>query len=70
MKFLITGGAGMIGFHTAIKLKEMGHDVRCIDNFNDIIYDSKIKYDRVKILKLSIKTSQIYLSIRMILLYI
>jgi UDP-glucuronate 4-epimerase len=51
MKFLITGGAGMIGFHTAIKLKEMGHDVRCVDNFNDIIYDSKIKYDRAKILK-------------------
>ena len=40
MRVYITGAAGMIGFHTAIKLKESGHDVVGIDNlFKKLCYD-------------------------------
>ena len=42
MRVYITGAAGMIGFHTAIKLKESGHDVVGIDNYNDY-YDPNLK---------------------------
>lgn len=40
----------MIGFHTAIKLKESGHDVVGIDNYNDY-YDPNLKWARTDILK-------------------
>lgn len=43
---LITGGAGFIGFHTAIRFHSMGHKVKCIDNFNDVIYDQELKQAR------------------------
>lgn len=33
MRFLLTGGAGYIGSHTAVALVERGHDVVIIDNF-------------------------------------
>ena len=33
-KYLITGGAGFIGSHTAERLVEMGHKVRIIDNYS------------------------------------
>jgi len=33
MKLLITGGAGYIGSHTALKLIEAGHNVVVVDNF-------------------------------------
>ena len=43
---LITGGAGFIGFHTALRLaKEKGTDVVVIDNFNSY-YDVQLKKDR------------------------
>ncbi|MBN1155429.1 GDP-mannose 4,6-dehydratase [candidate division KSB1 bacterium] len=42
MKFLITGGAGFIGSHLIERLLADGHDIVCIDNFNDY-YDPKIK---------------------------
>ena len=45
MKVLITGMAGFIGFHTAIKFKEAGHEVVGFDNFNDY-YDPQLKYKR------------------------
>ena len=45
MRVLITGMAGFIGFHTAIKFKEEGYDVVGFDNFNNY-YDSKLKKDR------------------------
>ncbi|MBP7276206.1 MAG: GDP-mannose 4,6-dehydratase [Kiritimatiellae bacterium] len=35
MKILVTGTAGFIGNHVAIRLLEMGHDVVGVDNFND-----------------------------------
>lgn len=50
MKVLITGIAGFIGYHTAIKFKQLGHDVIGFDNFNNIVYDSSIKKDRRKLL--------------------
>jgi UDP-glucuronate 4-epimerase len=52
MKYLITGAAGFIGFHTARQLLEAGHEVIGIDIVNDY-YDPKIKYDRLAILEKS-----------------
>lgn len=34
MKFLVTGAAGFIGFHTAHRLINEGHDVLGVDNLN------------------------------------
>lgn len=50
MKVLITGIAGFIGFHTALRLHELGHEVSGFDNTNGY-YDPTLKYDRVEILK-------------------
>lgn len=46
----ITGILGFIGFHTAIKLYEMGHTVLGIDNLNDY-YDPRWKILRLEELK-------------------
>ena len=46
MKILVTGVAGFIGFHTAKRLAEGGHDVYGIDNINDY-YDPKLKFNRL-----------------------
>ncbi|MDB4060217.1 NAD-dependent epimerase/dehydratase family protein [Flavobacteriaceae bacterium] len=46
MKILVTGAAGFIGFHTCLKLVNLGHEVYGIDNINDY-YDSKLKFDRL-----------------------
>ncbi|MDD5482632.1 MAG: GDP-mannose 4,6-dehydratase [Kiritimatiellae bacterium] len=35
MKILVTGSAGFIGFHTASRLLDEGHEVVGLDNFND-----------------------------------
>jgi len=50
MKILITGAAGMIGFHSAMQFKKSGHHVFGVDNFNDY-YEVELKEDRAKILK-------------------
>ena len=47
---LITGIAGFIGFSLARKLLKLNFNVIGIDSFNDY-YDTKIKYDRINILK-------------------
>jgi UDP-glucuronate 4-epimerase len=47
MKILVTGCAGFIGMHVALKLLQMGHDVVGIDNINDY-YSPKLKLDRLK----------------------
>ena len=47
MKILVTGVAGFIGFHTALKLVNMGHHVIGIDNINDY-YPKTLKFDRLK----------------------
>lgn len=50
MEYLITGAAGFIGFHTALKLLDAEIEVVGIDNLNDY-YDPDLKKDRLKILK-------------------
>ncbi len=46
MKFLVTGAAGFIGMHVALRLLERGEEVFGIDNLNDY-YDVKLKRDRL-----------------------
>ena len=45
-KILVTGAAGFIGYHVALKLLEQGEDVVGIDNMN-AYYDVKLKKARV-----------------------
>ena len=49
MKILITGAAGFIGMHLALRLLEQGHEVIGIDNLNDY-YAVSLKRDRLKLL--------------------
>ena len=44
---LLTGIAGFIGYHTALKLLKEGYNVIGIDNINDY-YNPKLKIDRLK----------------------
>jgi UDP-glucuronate 4-epimerase len=46
MKILITGTAGFIGFHTALKMIRAGHEVVGLDSINDY-YDVRLKYGRL-----------------------
>ena len=46
MRILVTGGAGFIGSALARRLKDEGHDIVVVDNFNDY-YDVRLKHDRV-----------------------
>lgn len=48
--YLVTGGAGFIGFHLSRSLLEKGAAVIGFDNMNDY-YDVKLKEDRLAILK-------------------
>jgi len=47
MKILVTGTAGFIGSHLAIKLLERGDEVVGLDNINDY-YDQNVKYGRLR----------------------
>lgn len=44
MRVLVTGGAGYIGSHTLVMLRELGHDVCVVDNFAN---SSPVVLDRV-----------------------
>ena len=46
MKILVTGVAGFIGMHVAIRLLERGDEVVGVDNINDY-YDINLKHDRL-----------------------
>ena len=50
MKVLLTGSAGFIGFHTALRLLERGDEVIGFDNFNPY-YDATLKERRNEILE-------------------
>lgn len=47
MKILVTGGSGFIGSHTCRRLLELGHQVICVDNFNNY-YSPKVKRANIK----------------------
>ncbi|HBW2224740.1 TPA: NAD-dependent epimerase [Klebsiella quasipneumoniae subsp. quasipneumoniae] len=53
MKFLVTGAAGFIGFHTSQRLLKAGHEVVGIDNMNDY-YDVNLKRSRLDLLQSSL----------------
>lgn len=50
MKVFLTGAAGFIGFHTALRLLERGDEVMGFDNLN-AYYDPALKEARLKILQ-------------------
>jgi UDP-glucuronate 4-epimerase len=47
MKILITGVAGFIGMHTALRLIKEGHEIIGLDNINSY-YDTNLKYRRLQ----------------------
>ncbi|MBT4139447.1 MAG: NAD-dependent epimerase [Candidatus Latescibacteria bacterium] len=47
MPLLVTGSAGFIGYHTCVRLLNMGHTVVGIDHLN-AYYDVNLKRDRLK----------------------
>jgi len=56
MKVVITGLAGFIGYHTALKFTEMGHEVYGFDNYNPY-YNPDLKHDRAaELRKVGIQT--------------
>ena len=50
MTILVTGSAGFIGFHVALKLLKLNFTVIGIDSLNSY-YDKSLKIQRLKILK-------------------
>jgi UDP-glucuronate 4-epimerase len=46
MKILVTGAAGFIGFHTAKRFLEEGHEILGIDSINNY-YDPELKFARL-----------------------
>jgi UDP-glucuronate 4-epimerase len=59
MKILVTGAAGFIGFHTCLKLVNLGHEVYGIDNINNY-YDPKLKFDRLNELGFDVASSVLF----------
>ena len=46
MQILVTGTAGFIGMHLAMRLAANGHEVTGLDNINSY-YDANLKYARL-----------------------
>lgn len=59
MKVLITGAAGFIGAHTALRLLKDGFQVTGIDNFNDH-YSPRLKRDRLAWVKQQVGSFPLY----------
>lgn len=57
-KFLITGTAGFIGYHTARRLLSAGHQVLGIDSMSSY-YDPRLKRDRVELLETHAEFTQL-----------
>ncbi|MCF7809812.1 GDP-mannose 4,6-dehydratase [bacterium] len=49
-RYLITGGAGFIGFHLSYKFLKEGNQIVSLDNLNDY-YDVNLKNDRLDLLR-------------------
>jgi UDP-glucuronate 4-epimerase len=58
MRILVTGGAGFIGSHLCERLTDLGHDVICVDNFNDY-YDPQLKKENIKGMRMKVHRSDI-----------
>jgi UDP-glucuronate 4-epimerase len=50
VRILLTGAAGFIGYHTALRLLARGHDVVGLDNLNEY-YDVRLKHARLAMLQ-------------------
>jgi dTDP-L-rhamnose 4-epimerase len=48
MKILITGGAGFIGRHLALRLSNDGHQIKIFDNFNPQIHEQEVVPAEIK----------------------
>jgi UDP-glucuronate 4-epimerase len=57
MKILVTGTAGFVGSHLAIKLLEQGHEVTGIDNINSY-YSPELKFARLKEAGISVEAAE------------
>ncbi|NMP15136.1 NAD-dependent epimerase [Thalassotalea sp. Y01] len=57
MRFLVTGVAGFIGYHLALKLCQQGHEVVGIDNLNDY-YNVALKKARLYDLQTQLSNKQ------------
>ncbi|MEM3754893.1 MAG: NAD-dependent epimerase/dehydratase family protein, partial [Candidatus Bathyarchaeia archaeon] len=55
MKILITGGAGFIGSHLALYLKQEGYEVIVFDNFERSIKNAKTILNGIRIEKLDLR---------------
>ena len=54
-KVLVTGAAGFIGSQLSARLKAKGLDVKGLDNFNEHLYEPKLKHDRVAHFELDVE---------------
>src|SRR5580765_3211325 len=50
MEFLVTGAAGFIGMHVAVRLMQAGHNITGVDNLNPY-YDVRLKLARLDVLQ-------------------